>query len=32
METVNGVLHNRWVVILASLVVGFAIYHALQRG
>lgn len=31
MTTLNTILHNKWVVILASLVIGVAIYHALQR-
>jgi hypothetical protein len=31
MGTLQTFLHNKWIVIIASLVIGFAIYNQLRK-
>jgi hypothetical protein len=31
VNALNTFLHNKWIVIIASLVIGFAIYNNLRR-
>jgi general stress protein CsbA len=31
MSTLQTFLHNKWIVIIASLVIGFAIYNQLRK-